>query len=265
MKGSMRVVCLHDKQEILKFLKKNTFHHLYAIGVLDDFSWPYTTWYALMDGQRVLQLALVYSASSLPILLAVVEESLEEMQILLQTIRPFLPRRFYAHLSRETIDILGHDYQLQSHGVHHKMALLHTERIEGIDTTRVRVLTQADLKDLEALYQISYPGNWFDPRMMETGYYYGICDGSSLISVAGVHVYSRLYGVATLGNITTHPAYRGQKLATQVSAKLCASLLRTIDSIGLNVHAENSSAIACYSNLGFERVAVYEEFMCTVK
>ncbi len=59
--------------------------------------------------------------------------------------------------------------------------------------------------------------------------------------------------------------FRGQNLATQVNAKLCASLLRTIDSIGLNVHTEDSSAIACYSNLGFERVAVYEEFMCMVK
>jgi ribosomal protein S18 acetylase RimI-like enzyme len=262
----MRTICLHDKQEIWEFLKKNTFLHLYAIGDLDDFFWPYTTWYALVDQQRIVQLALLYCASSLPVLLATSEEeSSEETRALLKSIVPFLPKRFYTHINHQAAESLAEDYRLESHGIHYQMALMHPDRIGNVDTSRVNALTKADLSDLEALYAASYPGNWFDPRMIETGHYYGVRNESSLISVAGVHVYSAQYGVAALGNITTHPAYRGQQLATQTSAKLCASLLKTVDAIGLNVHGDNHNAIACYSRLGFERVAVYEEFMCNSK
>jgi ribosomal protein S18 acetylase RimI-like enzyme len=44
-----------------------------------------------------------------------------------------------------------------------------------------------------------------------------------------------------------------------VCAKLCEELLRTVEHIGLNVKADNISAISCYKGLGFERVATYEE------
>lgn len=262
----MRTICLHEKEKIWNFLKANPSLNLYSIGDLDDFFWPYTTWYALMDGQRIVQLALLYCASSLPILLAMVEDdSSADMQLLLRSILPLLPRRFYAHLQRATSESLLQNYQLESHGVHYKMVLRWPERLDQVDTSRVSALTRTDLSDLEAFYRTSYPGSWFDPRLLETGYYYGVRAGSSLLSVAGIHVYSREYSVAALGNITTHPAYRGQGLATQASAQLCKSLLKTVKTIGLNVHAENNAALACYSRLGFERVAVYEEFMCTLK
>lgn len=262
----MRTVCLHEKQKIREFLQKNAHLHIYTLGDLDDFFWPYTTWYALMENQEIVQLVLVYCASSLPVLLAFSDdEKSAEMQLLLRSIVSFLPKRFYAHLQQPAIESLAQDYHLQSHGVHYKMALLRPDRIEDVDISRVNPLTGADLSDIEALYRVSYPENWFDARMLETGHYYGIWDGAHLVSIAGVHVYSREYDVAALGNITTHPAYRGQQLATRVSAGLCAALLRTVKIIGLNVHAENNAAISCYSRLGFERIGVYEEFTCTLK
>jgi predicted GNAT family acetyltransferase len=78
------------------------------------------------------------------------------------------------------------------------------------------------------------------------------------VSVAGVHVYSRQHKVAALGNITTRPDARGKGLATTVTARLCQELLRAgIECVGLNVKADNQSAITCYEKLGFERVADY--------
>jgi hypothetical protein len=61
-------------------------------------------------------------------------------------------------------------------------------------------LTLSDSNELEEFYRVSYPGNWFEPYTLETGCYYGIRHGASLISVAGVHVYSQHYKVAALGN-----------------------------------------------------------------
>jgi predicted GNAT family acetyltransferase len=81
------------------------------------------------------------------------------------------------------------------------------------------------------------------------------------VSVAGIHIHSKRYKLAALGNIATHPDYRGQGLAKASCAKLCQELIRTVDHIGLNVKADNASAIGCYEKLGFKHIARYEECM----
>jgi len=256
----MNTVCLHAKDEIETFLRRDPYLHLYALGDLDDFFWHHTTWYALKEHQQIKQLVLFYTGTSLPVLLGITEESTKLMQELLQSIIHLLPKRFYAHLSGNLAGVLASDYQSRSHGLHYKMALTDSSRLDSVDTSGVMQLSASNVSELEELYRESYLGNWFEPRMLETGYYYGICQGAALLSVAGVHVYSQQYGVAALGNITTHPLFRGKGLGRIVCAKLCQTLLQTVDYIGLNVKADNKSAIACYTKLGFERIATYEEY-----
>jgi ribosomal protein S18 acetylase RimI-like enzyme len=255
----MKVMSLHSQQEIEAFLRSNPFLHLYCLGDLDDFFWPYTTWYALKDQQQITQLALLYTGTSLPTLLGLTEEPTDQMRELLQSILHLLPIRLYTHLSGDLATVFADDYHVHSHGAHYKMGLVHKAQVETIDTAQVVQLSSSDVDELEALYHVSYPGNWFDPRMLETGCYYGIRQKKELVSVAGIHVYSPHYKVAALGNVTTHPAYRGQGLATIVCAKLCQSLLQTVDYIGLNVKADNVGAIHSYERLGFEYMATYEE------
>ena len=89
----------------------------------------------------------------------------------------------------------------------------------------------------------------------------GIRREGTLVCIAGVHVHSSIYRVAALGNIATDPALRGQGLAQRATAQLCRALLTTVDTIGLNVKADNTAAIACYRKLGFEVAAEYEEAM----
>lgn len=81
------------------------------------------------------------------------------------------------------------------------------------------------------------------------------------MSVAGVHVYSARFRMAALGNITTHPDWRGQGLGTAATAGLCKNLLKTVDTVGLNVSSDNETAIRMYEKLGFEAVAKYNEYM----
>ncbi|HEX6288089.1 MAG TPA: GNAT family N-acetyltransferase [Herpetosiphonaceae bacterium] len=261
----MQAVCLHVKDEIEAVLRRNPFVHLYALGDLDDFFWQHTTWYGLRQNEQIQHVVLLYSGTSVPTLLAFNEEPVALMPMLLRSILPLLPRQVYAHLSPDVIPVFAEDYHVQQHGLHYKMALTRPTHLSGIDISEAALLSAADLDDLTALYQASYPGNWFDPRMLETGHYYGIRRGDRLVSVAGVHVYSRHYRVAALGNVTTHPELRGQGLGTRVCAKLCHALLETVDHVGLNVKADNASALACYERLGFERVAVYDECMLTLQ
>jgi hypothetical protein len=222
------VVCLHAKQDVEEFSRRNPFVHLYEIGDLDDFSWPHTTWFALRDRGEVRQLALLYSdlTMRMPAILAYAEQPESPLRDLLRALLPVLPRRFYAHLTETVADVFTDDYRIQSQGVYHKMGLAARSRLSAVDASEVVALSAADTKDLLELYAASYPGNWFVPRMLETGFYFGVRRGPALVSVAGVHVYSRQHKVAALGNITTRPDARGKGLATTVTARLCQELLR---------------------------------------
>jgi ribosomal protein S18 acetylase RimI-like enzyme len=260
----MKAVCIHDQDKIAAFLRRHPFLHLYSLGDLDDFFWHYTTWYAFTQNEDMKQLALLYTGTSLPVLLGLTEEPTDLMKDLVRSIIYLLPRHFYAHLSRDVATVLADDYEIRTHGLHYKMALTNLVNLNAFDTSDVIPLSVANKSELEEFYRVSYPGNWFEPRMLETGYYYGIRRKEALVSVAGVHIYSQSYKVAALGNIATHPLFRGQGLAGIVCAKLCQELSQTVDYIGLNVKADNSKAIACYTKLGFECIATYEEYSLTL-
>jgi predicted GNAT family acetyltransferase len=259
----MRCVCLHDKKEIEPCLRKNVFLNIYGIGDLDDFFWPNTTWYGFQSGGHMAAIALIYTGHLIPALNAFSVEADPDMRKLLDAMRPILPNRFYAHLSPGLAEVLENTHNLEAKGALYKMALLDKDLAAAADASGVERLGPKDADSMQALYKQSYPGNWFDPRMLETNQYFGIKEKGRLISVAGVHVYSRKYRVAALGNITTLPEYRQKGCATRVAARLCCSLIDEGIDTGLNVAADNAAAIACYQRIGFKKIASYEEYLVT--
>jgi GNAT superfamily N-acetyltransferase len=256
----MDYVNLHDKKEIERCLRKDVYLNLYSIGDLDDFFWPYTTWYGFKSGDGVSAVALIYAGPILPTLVAFSDRGSEVTAQLLRSIRHLLPNRFYAHLSPGLANVLETTHALEAKGAHFKMALTDTTRIDRINFSGVTPVDMKSLASIQALYRDSYPENWFDPRMLETGQYCGLWQEDRLVSIAGVHVYSRNYKVAALGNITTLPVHRGKGYGTMVTARLCRSLIDEDMDVGLNVRADNSAAVACYQGIGFKTVASYEEY-----
>ena len=254
----METCALHDKGEIEAFLRKNVYLHIYSIGDLDDFFWHKTIWYGSKTSDQIQAIAMLYTEPPLPTLHAMGEQH-EPIAELIRSIFHLLPGRFHAHLSPGLCRRLSPRWQPEALTRCQKMFLTRPERVAGIETDDVERLSPADLPQLQAFFAIAYPDNWFDPRMLETGQYFGIRRDGNLQSVAGIHVYSRRYRVAALGNIATVPGARGLGLAGRVTARLCRSLLADVDAIGLNVHADNRAAIACYRRLGFDVIASYEE------
>lgn len=257
----MQLISLHDRGAIEAFLRRDVYLNLYEIGDLDDFFWPYTTWYGLCEAGELRQVLLIYSGAEPPVLVGTASGPIDDLLEALRLARPLLPARIYAHFSLGGETALTPPYRCESHGVHHKMALTAPQRLDEVDTRDAVRLQPPDLPALQALYAAAYPGNWFNPRMLETGCYWGIWEQDRLVSVAGVHVYSPRYGVAALGNIATLPERRGRGLGAAATAALCRDLLSHIPHIGLNVKADNAAAIACYRKLGFTPVGDYEEFM----
>jgi GNAT superfamily N-acetyltransferase len=250
---------LKDKAQIEAFLRTSAELHVYSLGDLDDFFWPQTTWYGWREGGRLQDVVLLYAGVGLPIVVGVREQP-GNMGERLREVIPLLPPRFYAHLSPGVESIFEETHRLDFHGPHHKMALRDVSRLAAVDCAGAVRLEQQDLDELVRLYDESYPGNWFDPRMLQTHQYFGLWVNHQLVAAAGVHVYSKRYRVAAVGNVVTHPAHRNKGHARLVTARLCRSLRETVDHIGLNVQADNGAALACYRKLGFEIVAPYGEF-----
>ena len=255
----MPTVRLQNKKIIERFFRQNTELHIYSLGDLDDFFWPYIAWYGLVRKEEPEAVALLYSGQEPSTLLAFADHP-QLMCELLQSVSHLLPDRFYAHLSPGVEKPFQDSHQLVSGGKHLKMALRDRSKIERQELSSVIQLAESDLKDLLQLYQDSYPENWFDRRMLETGQYFGIRQEGKLVSVSGVHVYSERYKVAALGNVTTLPICREKGYGTLVTARLCQSLSIKADHIGLNVKADNARAISMYKKLGFAQIAEYEEF-----
>ena len=259
----MAVITLHDRDAIEAVLRRNPALHLYEIGDLDDAAWPFTVWYGLVERAEIRATILIYTATDPPTMIALADPPADDLHELLHQVRRLLPSQLYAHLSAGGLAALGPDVTAFSKGPHLKMALTDLA-VDVAGTTDTVRLTSADLDDLMRLYGVGYRGNWFVPEMLDRGPYFGRRVDGELVSAAGVHIYSPVLRVAALGNIVTHPAHRGRGHAAAVTARVCAELLPHVDFIGLNVKAANTSAIACYTRLGFRPVAEYEEVAVTV-
>ena len=246
---------LRDKDRIRVFLRRDPALHVYELGDLDDFFWPHTTWFANDD---VSAIALLYAPPQVAVLAAFAREP-EPLGELVAQIATRLPPRIYVHLSPGLLHRLEPRYTARSHGPHLKMSLVAPERLRTVDVAGVDRLGPDDAAELARFYERCYPGNWFDPRMLDTRQYFAIREAGELAAAAGIHVYSETERVAAIGNITTAPELRGRGFGARVTARLCLSLLEHVDLVGLNVKADNAVAIRCYERLGFAHVAPYEE------
>ncbi len=259
----MRPVCLHDKREIEKLLRKDDVSlHIYEIGDLDDRYWPYTIWYSL-PGKEPRPVLLLYTRFSPPTLLGITLNHTKKMRELIRMTIPLLPERIYAHLSPGLLREFRKDFKILDKSEddvnYHKMALKKPLQWSFDQASQVIHLGKRQRRQVERLYRHDV-GIAFDPHMLETGYFFGLRRDGKLVSAGGVHVYSRTYGVAALGSVVTHPDFRGQGLATALCAHLCRELRKKVAHIGLNVRQNNTWAVRCYQNLGFEPVAAYQEW-----
>lgn len=257
----MNILLLKDKSLLRRFLSQDPTLHLYGLGDLDDFFWKDTAWYGLGTRRCLRAVVLIYQPGRQAILLALSDHKrLPFLKRLVHAILPLLPGKFYAHLTPGIEGILTRRYRLRGHGTYHKMALKDRSKVQRADDPLTVEFTPKDAKRLKFFYDRFAPGNWFEPRMLQAHPHYGVVQKGRIVSAAGVHVYSRRYGVAALGNVVTARAWRGRGYATLAVARLCRELLRKVRIIGLNTRIDNRPALACYRRLGFRPVTVYKEY-----
>jgi len=120
-------------------------------------------------------------------------------------------------------------------------------------------LTADELGNVNRLYSIEGGPAAYRESHLTEGVYYGVFVGGSLVSVAGTHVVSEAERTAVVGNVFTHPRYRGRGLATFATSAVTAELLSYCDLVVLTVEVRNDPAVAIYSKLGYEAVCNLHE------
>jgi len=124
-------------------------------------------------------------------------------------------------------------------------------RPEGSEMRRLR---GHDAPRINALYALDGGPSRYGAETIERAVYYGAMDGDRLVAVAGTHIVSPHQSIAVVGNVFTHPAYRGRGLATMVTGAVTRELLtRGCSEVVLTVAPENAPAVAAYSRLGYRR------------
>lgn len=259
----MDYVSLTDRSRIESYLRSDPELFVYGLGDLEDDLWPYTKWYGAVDAGVIHAICLVFSKYETPVIHAISEPGNRVLPKLVAAVADQLPEYTDVHLGDAAGDVLTQRYHYDSMVEHKKMALREPGLLGAVDVSRTERLSGDDLDAIHSLYDAVYADatkkNVFDPSMLDHGPYFGVRDGSRLMSVAGVHVFSPTYGVAAVANVATHPEHRGRGLASAVTARLCLELSRRVEHIGLNVSAGNGPALKAYSRIGFEVIANYRE------
>ena len=129
-----------------------------------------------------------------------------------------------------------------------------TRRRDQPRDDRATRLGDADVAALAALYHdgdsAGESPDFFYPAMVNRGVFFGVYEDRALVAAAGTHLVSRDEGAAAIGNIYTRRDRRGRGLARSVTSAVMHELAG-IETVGLNVRADNAAAIALYESLGF--------------
>ena len=136
----------------------------------------------------------------------------------------------------------------------------------AIDPGAVR-LTANDVTALLRLYQdgeaTGESPDFFYSSMVTDGVFFGVFEGPELIAAAGTHLVALDEGAAAIGNVYTRRDRRGRGYGRSVTSAVLHEL-RDLETVGLNVRADNAPAIRVYESLGFVRHCEFHEAIATV-
>lgn len=118
----------------------------------------------------------------------------------------------------------------------------------------VRRLSGADARDINRLYRTDGVPSFYSGRQIDDSVYFGVERNGRIVAVAGTHVISAASAIAVVGNVYTHPSYRGQHMAQATTSAVTEQLLRSCRDVVLSVDPTNTPAVRAYERLGYAEV-----------
>jgi len=252
---------LTDRNEIRTRLRRDPAWSVYALGDLAPPMFPKTRWFMpdltllVQDygttimfamGTGSVREALDHVAG--PVHLQVQRDALEEVErhAAVSSSRRMWRMTWTRDLSRRSATTL-----------HRAKA----EHVAAASAATFR-LNASDVPALETLYadgaSTGESPDFFFPSMVADGAFHGIYEGAALVAAAGTHVLAREEGAAAIGNVYTRHDRRGRGLGRLVTSAVLGELAG-VETIGLNVRADNDAALHLYESLGFARHCEFYE------
>ncbi len=136
------------------------------------------------------------------------------------------------------------------------MARLHVDR-ERFQPTEgeVRRLTGREAHRINSLYRADGTAAFYTAANIDRAVYYGAYDDGRMVAVAGTHVVSALDDIGVVGNVFTHPLFRGRGFGRTVTSAVTREVLESCREAVLSVDPANVAAVRAYERLGFHEVA----------
>ena len=244
---------LIHKSQILAYLETDRSYAAYAIGDLEPSMFEQSTWAGAEKAGRLQALVLHFRGLKWPALFLMGET--DGLRAILEHV--LCPERVYFTCRAEQL-AMTHDFYAWDEVIPMWRMVLQPARFRPVIGDCVR-LGPAHSNQLAELYAFG-GGDAFSPTQVQHGVFYGVLSDGQLVAAAGTHLVSPTYGVAAVGNVFTHPDYRGRGYGTVTTSAVVAELVELgMRDIVLNVSQDNAIAVHIYERLGFARYCPFLE------
>jgi GNAT superfamily N-acetyltransferase len=242
---------LDAKEEIYEFLSEDRLYAAYAICDLEPIPFRQCEWHASSRNGRVAALGLCFRG--LPPDRVFLMGPTEDLVPILGG--ALTAGKAYFACRPQHLRTLRRFYSLRTVEVMQRMFLRPEEFTPAQGT--VERLGPGHVHLLQDLYRW-YGDVAFAPYQLDQGVFYGVREAGRLVATAGTHLVSRTYGLGIVGNVFTHPDYRGRGFATVCTSAVVEELVSQSLDVVLNVGQTNEAAGSVYRRLGFQ---VYSPFI----
>lgn len=229
--------------------------HIYALADLEDPYWSGSSWYR--RGDAVVGLVAMPDGAGLAVYAVSTLDPAGSVELLAE-LAPQLPGGLLITGPSGMSAGLRRHREIVWEGPHLRYHLVDASMIPEHDPIVV-TLGAGDLAALETLYGTEPGAAFFMPHMLGDDTFVGVWEHDRLVAAAGTHVVSERQGIAAIGSVYCHPAYRGRGFGRLVSAGAVRCLGGRVQTVGLNVSASNRPARSIYESLGFHEVLRYDE------
>ena len=235
---------LRDRARIREMLESRRAYAAYALGQLEPRLFVASQWW-LAEGPRG-QALLVHARGGLGHALLALGDA-PALDALLR-LHPG-PRQTFATCLAEHLPVMVHYFYLSQQQPMIRMQVA-AETFRPPTRPSVR-LHGRDARTINRLYSSEGANSSYTASQVEEGIYHGIYVDGRLAAVAGTHGVSASYGVAVVGNVYTHPHYRGRGLGGTVTGAVTAEALERCPLVVLSVDPRNRAAVRAYQRLGY--------------
>ncbi len=236
---------LRERGELRARLRPQLEHAAYALAQLEPGLFERTRWFAAEgpDGRALV----THSRGGLGEASFVTGDPWAIAAIL--SIEPG-PVRSYLTCQSEHIETLRRVYRLSNSQPMLRMSV-RAACFRPREVVPVTPLLGIDIRRINALYSSEGNPTHYEAGHIDGGVYRGVVVGGRLVAIAGTHAVSPQERVAVVGNVFTHPRYRGQGYAAAVTSATTKALLDRCETVVLTVDPANAPAVRAYERIGY--------------